>query len=277
MKNNFTISIITLTKNDHTGFYRSFLSILDQNFIKKIELLILDGSEKKIFDKNATLISKKDKINYFIKNNLTIKHINIGSLGIKGIYKCMNYGLLVSEGKSIIFINGGDSLYEYDSLTKLDAYNNALNHKKVISFGQANIISKIGLSWKFPGSQLKDINLWLKYFEPNHQAMLVSSDIAKTLLFNEECKISADKFWKKEILKRADNFKYLDLPVCNFYLDGYSSIRPSIKILSTQFRDKQISLLRKFITLIKFLIIPSLYKYMPYLLKLKSKIIDCIF
>ena len=277
MNKDICISIITLTKNDNLGLLRTLLSIENQNLNKKIELLILDGSEKKIFDKNKRFLAKERKKNFICKQNLIIKHINMLNKNIKGIYKCMNYGLFISKGMSVIFMNGGDKFYDNDSLRKLDKHNYNLSYKKVFSFGQANIISRIGVSWKFPGSRLNDINLWLKFFEPNHQSMLVSSDIAKTTLFKEDCEISADKFWKREILNKADNFKYLDFPVCNFYLDGYSSRRPSIQILITQFKDKRISLLRKILSSVKFLILPSFYKYLPFFLRIKSRIIDYIF
>ena len=56
----------------------------------------------------------------------------------------MNYGLLKSKGMSIIFLNGGDSLYDDNTLRVLDENNFNSNYKKVVSFGQANIISKIG-------------------------------------------------------------------------------------------------------------------------------------
>ena len=107
--------------------------------------------------------------------------------------------------------------------------------------------------------------------------MLVSTDIAKSILFKEDCEISADKFWKREILKKVENIKYLNFPVCNFYLDGCSSMRPTIKILTNQLKDKQISLIRKILVFVKFLILPPFYKYLPYFLIIKSKVIDYIF
>ena len=277
MNKNISLSVITLTKNDNLGFIRTIYSILNQNFSKRIELLILDGSEKKIFYKNTSFLNKEIKKPFPCRDYLIIKHIDMLEKDIRGIYKCMNYGLLISKGMSIIFINGGDSLYDKNTLKILDKNNLSSSYKKVVSFGQANIISKIGITWKFPGAKLSDINLWLKYFEPNHQSMLVSTDIAKSVFFKEDCEISADKFWKREIIKKVDNYNYLDFPVCNFYLDGCSSSRPSFKTLKTQFKDRRISLLRKFLIFAKFIIIPPFYKYLPYFLRIKSQIIDFIF
>ena len=275
MENYFHITIITLTKNDNLGFYRTFVSIINQTIKKNIELLILDGSDKDKFENNNNILRDFSNKNYSCKNYLFFKHIKMNSKSIKGIYPTMNYGLYRCKGKYIIFLNGGDSFFDNNSLKKLDDF--SYKYKKVISFGQAKIISKIGLSWNFPGSKLKNIGLWLKFFEPNHQAMLVSADIAKNTFFYEESEISADKFWKRDVLFKADSIKYLDYPVCNFYLEGTSSRRPNREILLLQIRDKKISFLEKFLTLSKFLILPDIYKYFPYLQKLKSSIIDFLF
>lgn len=277
MISDITITIITLTKNDNKGFLRTFLSVINQKFYKHIEFLILDGSEEKIHTENKNIIQKYLLNDFKFKDLIFFNHINMYQKNIVGIYECMNYGLVKSKGKSIIFLNGGDSFFDKESLSKLDKFNSQFDHKRTITFGQANVISKIGLSWKFPGIKLKNIRLWLKFFEPNHQSMLVSSDIAKFTFFKEESKISADKFWKREVLSKANQFKYINHPVCNFFLEGYSSKRPSRKILLFQLNDKNISKVRKLITIIKFLIIPSIYKYYAYFQRIKSLAIDFIF
>lgn len=275
LEKDFFITIITLTKNDNLGFYRTVSSIFKQNIRKNVELLILDGSDKEIFKDNKNILQKFSNKNNSCKKYLFFTHIRMDTKSIQGIYPSMNYGLKISKGKSIIFLNGGDSFFDNHSLRKLDEFSN--KYKRTISFGQAKIISKIGLSWNFPGSKIKNILLWLKFFEPNHQTMLVSADIAKNTIFGEGSKISADKFWKREVLSKADTLRYIDTPVCNFYLNGISSKRPNMEILLVQIKDKNISFLDKLINIIKFLIFPGIYKYFPYLQKLKSSIIDLIF
>ena len=161
MKKDFFITIITLTKNDNLGFYRTFLSIIKQKIRKNVELLILDGSDKENFEDNKNILQKFSNKNYSSKKYLFFKHIKMDTKRIQGIYQSMNYGLKISKGKSIIFLNGGDSFFDNYSLGKLDEY--SYKYKKTISFGQAKIISKIGLSWDFPGSKMKNIHLWLKF------------------------------------------------------------------------------------------------------------------
>ena len=271
------ISIITLTKNDEKGFQITAKSINEQKFKGIIEWIIIDGSQKKTIKKNLEFIR-----NFSLKSNLDLDHIIINhqeteKIGIVGIYQCMNYGLKLFIGKSIIFMNGGDSFYNCQSLDKLIKPLNDNNFKMSVSFGQAQIISKIGVDWFFPGEELLNIKNWLKFFEPNHQTFVVSRDLACNSYFIIESKISADKFWKRKMINFAENIFYIKSPVGKFYLEGYSSKRPNLKIVKSQINDKYISNLRKIIIFFKFLIPPFLYKFIPYLMKIKSKIVDKIF
>ena len=277
MSLNPDISIITLTKNDELGFQISAKSIYDQKFKGVIEWLIIDGSKKTIFKKNFIYITNLYEKNNSNSEKIKISHIDMTEIGVNGIYQCMNYGLGIFLGKSVIFMNGGDSFYNSRSLKRLiqPLINN--NFNKSVSFGQSQIVSKIGIDWLFPGDNLSNIKRWLKFFEPNHQTFIVTRDLALNSNFIVESKISADKFWKRKMIDIAENIFFIASPVGKFYLEGYSSKRPNLKILKSQLDDKYISNLRKIIVFLKFLIPPILYKYFPYLMKIKSKIIDNIF
>ena len=72
MNKEIFISIITLTKNDNLGFFRTLSSILNQNLYKRVELLILDGSNKKIYDNNSILLDKETKKTFSLKKYLII-------------------------------------------------------------------------------------------------------------------------------------------------------------------------------------------------------------
>lgn len=270
------ISIITLTKNDLEGFTFSANSLLEQNYKGLMEWIIIDGSNLNIFNLNHNFI--KDKYRKLTnKISLEIKHIYANKENINGIYKCMNYGIEICTGKAVIFMNGGDEFFNKSSLSVLSLPLVRNNFVSTVCFGQANIISKIGINWLFPGNNLKNIYSWLNFFEPNHQAMITSMDIAQKIKFLESCKISADKFWKIAVIKNAKYLNYINKPVCKFKLDGSSSKRPTFKILKEQLFDKKISNLRKLIIFLKFLIVPFLYKYLPFLQKLKSSVIDFFF
>ena len=84
MNKEIFISIITLTKNDNLGFFRTLSSILNQNLYKRVELLILDGSNKKIYDSNSILLDKETKKTFPFKKYLIIRHIDMQKKILEG-------------------------------------------------------------------------------------------------------------------------------------------------------------------------------------------------
>ena len=269
---NIQISIITLIKNDNLKFLKTLKSIKSQEREFDFEWIIIDGSNQKNQIKNKNHINKillEDK-------QIFIKHINANKLNINGIYPCMNYGKKISKGKFIIFLNSGDTFFTENSLKLF--FENSLTtdiHNSLI-FGQAKIIANKKIIWFFPGKRLKNINRWLKFFEPNHQAMLVSRTLANKIEFPIKYNIIGDGYWKRKILEKANSVIYLNTPVINFFLDGVSSTKPSKKVLKELIQNKQISIIRKFIFIVKFLLPSKIFFFYFLMQKLKSNFFDLI-
>ncbi len=272
LKFNFQISIITLTKDDNLKFLRTLRSIKKQEKKFNVEWIIIDGSNKKKFIKNKNEITK----NFSKEDKISINHINSKDLNINGIYPCMNYGKKFSKGKYIIFLNSGDKFYNKGSLELF--FRNSLNidNQFGLIFGQAKIIANNKLNWFFPGKRLKNINKWLRYFEPNHQTMLISRKLANRFDFTKKYNLIGDGYWKRKIIENADKVVYIQSPVIKFFLDGVSSTKPSKKLIGDIISNKNISYIRKIIFLIKF-IFPSRIFFVYFLFqKFKSNLIDLI-
>jgi len=269
---NIPISIITLTKNDNLNFHKTIKSISSQIGSFNIEWLIIDGSDKTQYENNKTLIKK-----YFFEiEKISIKHINSKKENIEGIYPCMNYAKKISKGDFIIFLNSGDTFFNKNSLNIF--FENSLNVSKDNSliFGQAKIIASKNITWYFPGERLKNINKWLKYFEPNHQTMLISNKLANQFHFSVKYNLIADGYWKRKILKNANEILYIKTPVINFFLDGVSSSKPTKKILKELLKNNNISLIRKFIFVIKYLCPSRFFNLYFILQKYKSYFFDIL-
>ena len=269
---NIQISIITLTKNDNLKFLKTLNSIKSQEREFYLEWIIIDGSNQQNQIKNKNHINKK----LLEDKQIIIKHIDANKLNINGIYPSMNYGKKISEGKFIIFLNSGDTFFTKNSLKLF--FENSLNtdtHNSLI-FGQAKIIANKKISWYFPGKRLKNINRWLNFFEPNHQSMLVSRTLANELEFPIKYNIIGDGHWKRKILEKANSIIYLNTPVINFFLDGVSSTKPSRKVLKELIQNKQISIIRKFIFIVKFLLPSKIFFFYFLMQKLKSNFFDLI-
>ena len=108
-------------------------------------------------------------------------------------------------------------------------------------------------------------------FEPNHQSMLISRDLA-LLKFDEDCKIISDGIWKREIINNSDSFFYINEPVINFYLDGISNKKPTIDVNFSIQEQKNLNF-QKILILIKLLIPKNLYILYPYFQNIKVQLL----
>ena len=188
----------------------------------------------------------------------------------------MNYGKKISEGNFIIFLNSGDTFFNKNSLKIFFENSITTDLNNSLIFGQAKIIANKKISWNFPGKRLKNINRWLKFFEPNHQSMLVSRTLANKIEFPTNYNIIGDGYWKRRILEEANLVVYINKPVINFFLDGVSSSKPSKKVLIDLISNNRISTTRKFIFIIKFLFPSKLFFFYFLIQKLKSNLVDLI-
>ncbi len=272
LKINIQISIITLTKDDNLKFLKTLKSIKSQKPTFNIEWIIIDGSNKQNQVKNHNYIKKR----LIEDEQIIIRHINVNELNINGIYPCMNYGKKISEGKFIIFLNSGDTFFNKDSLKIFFDKSLTTDLHNSLIFGQAKIIANKKISWHFPGKRLKNINIWLKFFEPNHQSMLVSRNLANKIAFPVKYNMIGDGYWKRNIIEKATSIVYINKPVIKFFLDGVSSTKPSKKVLLDLIRNKEISNIRKFVFIVKFFFPNEIFFFYFLMQKFKSNLFDLI-
>ncbi len=271
---NQTLTIICLTKNNFEELCLTSYSIINQNLKSKIEWLIIDGSTNNKIKKNTIFLKEIESKK---SSNIEISHICTNNLKINGIYPCMNYGLKIAKGKSIIFLNSGDRFYNSNSLKLMDQRLEELNVTYGFVFGQAKIIYSNNLSWEFPGKRINNINRWLSIFDPNHQSMLITKKLAKKIIFDESCAIISDGIWKRKIINNAESFDFIREPVINFHLNGVSNMKPKLKTVINNIRNKKVTLIRKIIIIIKLLVPNRIYNFYPFLQRFKSLLIDFIF
>ena len=275
LNNNIHLTIITLSKNDNKKLLRTLKSLNSQKINMKVEWLIIDGSSKIAYKKNDELI--KTLFNYKKEKYLLIKHIDSNVKRIFGIYPCMNYGKKMSKGKFIIFLNGGDQFYNKNSL-QIILDNTLTKFKKhTLIFGQAHIIASSKLSWFFPGTELSNFKKWIKLFEPNHQAMIISNSLANIIDFPTNMESISDGYWKRLIIKSSQEIIYINKPIIKFFLDGVSTIKPSTKEMLKILKNEKIYLIRKIIFLIKYLFPKRLFFLYHKIQKYKSLLVDFIF
>ena len=273
--NNINISIITLKKNDDKKFIRTLKSLKSQKKDFQIEWIIVDGSDLRNQIKTKKLISKILDVDN--AKLYSLKYINAKRKKITGIFECMNYARKAATGKFLIFLNSGDIFYNNNSLRIF--FNNSLyaNPNRSIIFGQANIIAPYKINWNFPGSRLKNIEKWLRIFEPNHQSMMIANKLAKDYEFPENYSLVADGFWKRKVINNAHDIIYIKRPLVKFFLDGVSSTKPNREVFKNIFKNNNIHFIRKLIFALKYFLPKKLFFIYYQMQKYKSLIIDFLF
>lgn len=160
------LSVISVTYNCANSIQKTLESVSLQN-PDIVEHIVIDAGS---VDGTVEIINKyKDKLAYFI------------SEPDRGIYDAMNKGISAASGDWILFLNAGDVFYEKFSLSNL---------KFDWPVGTEFVVFPFMIDGD---KELKFPDVSVKYGMPtSHQAMFVSSRIAKQIKLNSKYKVAAD-------------------------------------------------------------------------------------
>ncbi len=103
LKENYSITIVTVNFNNSNGLQDTIESVINQTY-SNYEYLIIDGAST---DKSL------EKVNRF--NNKNIKCISEKD---KGIYHAMNKAISIAKGEWLLFMNSGDIFFDKQTLNK---------------------------------------------------------------------------------------------------------------------------------------------------------------
>jgi glycosyltransferase involved in cell wall biosynthesis len=215
------LSIITINYNNALGLKKTIESIVNQKEYT-FEYIVVDGGSS---DESIEVIERyQSKINHWVSEK------------DDGIYNAMNKGILMANGRYLLFLNSGDYLVNDYVLKKVFAikHNAAIIYGNMqIDWGNNNI--KIG---KMPSKitlnhMLKD-TLW-------HPVSFIKKDLFITYgLYNENYKIVADyDFFFKTIIVHSVSTSYLNQTISYYNVQGLSS-KPENKELEKEERKNVI-------------------------------------
>jgi hypothetical protein len=269
------ITVITLTKDNLEDFERTARSVCDQQTIYTVYWIVADGSSPSI---GSLIREAAVKCCSKASFSIDLRYESTRKKNIHGIYPSFNYSTRLLKGDAVIYLNSGDSFCQrtsLDTLCKLFFLHDARVNKLV--FGRAVINTPYGLKWFFPGCSPSAIYPWLEFFEPNHQAMLVSSALAINIPYDTNLPSSADKIWKRTVLESADLVLFCPVPVVDFFLGGISSTPMRGKYLLAELSHPSSSTFSKFLLLLKSLLPANLLNAYYILMMCKSFALDCYF
>jgi glycosyltransferase involved in cell wall biosynthesis len=203
---NIKLSIITICYNEVERIEKTITSVLNQTFTG-YQYIVIDGASS---DGTVDIIKKyEDRIDVFV------------SEPDSGIYNAMNKGLKYAEGEYVLFLNGGDYLFEIDVLKIVFEH----NIKADVIYGFLIIIEDNEQQksiWK-PPEKVNKLSLFIHTLP--HQATFTKKILLlKTQGFSENFRIGSDyDFFLKAFFTFSAKFQSIPIIISIFNKNGISA------------------------------------------------------
>lgn len=222
---NKKISIITINFNNAIGLLNTINSVKAQNNTA-IEYIVIDGKSN---DNSIDIVkSNTQYINYYLIEN------------DNGIYDAMNKGVKLATTNNLMFLNSGDTFYNNNVV---DTLLPQLNNEDVnIYYGKPNIIFNNGKTMVLEElPQIMNLKFILNS-TINHQSSIINKKYLQNCgLYDTNYKYIADyDFFLKTYSQNPKSFKFLDIVIANYKLDGASSLAENqLQIKNERYKIQQ--------------------------------------
>ena len=203
------LSIVTVSYNSEKTIEKTLKSVLNQTFTK-YEYILVDG--------NST--DNTNKIIQSYRCEFENKGIDFIHLVEKddGIYDAMNKGIKLSNGRWINFMNSDDTFSDNRVLEKL--FSSEFKDVDVI-YGNENRVNKKSQVINKANRDIKELE---KVMFMCHQSTFVKTELLKKNNFDTKYKICSDYDNLLKLYLSGKKFKYIDLTVCNYSVEGTSNM-----------------------------------------------------
>ena len=231
------VSIVVLCKDNYIELERTLLSLVSScSSCDSYTICIVDGSIQPLIDTGLESVLSCLKYSYHHTPD------------VKGIYQTMNYSLTLLNSSYLIFLYSGvefiDSLDHIIPTLNLNFYDGVFCSSLISSSSGHDLYEYPSISVKF--------RRWLSFGQlPCHQSTFISLRWHFHNLYPIASVISADSIIKRSLL--SSNYAFIPLVLSRFYIGGISS-NVSWASLRIYLFDPSLSLLRKFIIFIRFLL-----------------------
>ena len=204
------ISIISICYNCKNEMERTIKSVISQTY-SNIEYVVIDGG---FTDGTAEIIAKySSDISIFVSEK------------DKGIYDAMNKGLKLSSGNYVWFINGGDTVFDENTVANIMS---KCNDEDII-YGDCMFFDENGNDIDLRTNILKKdlpsrLNKYTFFYGSNisHQSFIAKKDLAPQ--FNIALNQVADLDWMIEIMKASKSSLLINAPISRFLAGGTSTL-----------------------------------------------------
>lgn len=204
------LSIITVNRNNSKGLEETIESVLVQS-VKDFEYIIIDGASTD--DSKNVVTCRSEKLNY-------LKSFRFISEPDAGIFNAMNKGILIAQGKYLLFMNSGDCFFDENVVEKFLTH----NYDADIVSGR-EMYSNVQRLYTPPCSD----ELTYDFFTRDslmHQATFIKRELFnpdKIGLYNESYKIVSDWEWFiKALIINNSTYDVTNDIICRYDNEGIS-------------------------------------------------------
>lgn len=203
------ISIITICYNRAFDIEKTIESIVNQTY-DDIQYIIIDGGST---DGTIDIIQK-------YKSNIDI----LVSEKDKGVYDAMNKGLRLAKGDYVLFMNGGDCLYDENVLKEI--FRKPSNADLI--YGECMLVDEHGTQIMLRSKSVnrslpQSISKYTFLYGTNisHQSFIIRRSLTRP--FDEKYKVSADVDWMIDAMGKCKSSYLYPKPISRFLTEGLSS------------------------------------------------------
>ncbi len=195
------ISIITVVKNDASGFNKTASSVLLLDY-SPLEWIVVDGGSSD--DTLEAIHNMENRICNFIAGP------------DKGPYDAMNKGLAKATGNWIIFMNAGDIFASTDTISRV--FSNDL-HEYGMVYGDV-VADYSGVKKRITTGSVAD--LW-KGMVFCHQSVFIRAHLIRSAGFNLNFTYGADYHMLLRLQSAGEKFLQLSVPIAIIDTSGVSN------------------------------------------------------
>lgn len=199
------MTIITPTYNVGDKIVATINSVIIQS-MTDYEYIIMDGkSNDDIRVRIEKYLEKYPQIQFYQETDT-------------GIYDAMNKAVQIAKGEYCYFIGAGDTLHDSEVLANV--INTAEDTNADIIYGYVNAV---GEENEYALNYRLDYRYAIQFFPVCHQAVFGKTKLLKQRGFDLTYRVGADQDWMMYMKKQKKNFVYINYPIANYMLDGYSN------------------------------------------------------
>jgi len=202
------LTVVTVVFNSGQSLEKTIQSVLQQDY-PRLEYIIIDGGST---DGTLDIVARyADRIAYWVSER------------DEGIYDAMNKGIDAATGDLICFMNAGDTFYAPETVSGMIVHNTP---DVDVLYGDRVLVGPEHETYE----KAQPLESFYRQMPFGHQSAFVRTHLMQHYHYSTEYRLSSDYDLLLKLYHRKYTFKYTDMPVCRFPLDGRSS---TDKILSS--------------------------------------------